>query len=84
MKSVKPKTYGELKCRKAELISEIVKGNHDREVLKEYHWIVQVIKNVESWLLWTIVSLMLIVSGCNLAREGLYGTGRCIGALVDG
>lgn len=57
-------TYGELKCRKAELRNEMEDGDFSREATEEYRIVLRLIKQAEKWLLWTIVSLMLITAGC--------------------
>lgn len=33
--------------------------------------------------MWMLTSAVILVSGCNLAREGIYGLGRCVGAVGE-
>lgn len=76
-------TLAELKGEQVRLRNALEAGDERKKTLREYLEAFHKVKELESMLLWTIISLMLIVSGCNLAREGLYGTGRCIGALGE-
>ena len=84
MKSLLPTTYGELKCRKAELRNQLEKeimesgGNFNKGTCDEYRLVLRAIKWTETWLLWTIVSLILIFGGCNTARSTL-NLGKSIG-----
>ena len=83
MKSLLPTTYGELKCKKAELRNQLEKeitesgGNFNKGTCDDYRLVLRAIKWTESWLLWTIVSLILIltIGGCNAidgARQDIH------------
>ncbi len=81
MEEQKTTTYGDLKCRKAELRNQLEKeimemgGNFRQETCEEYRSVLRAIRWAENWLLWTIVSLMLIVAGCNTiegARQDIH------------
>ena len=61
-------TYGDLKCRKAELRNLIKEGVHDREVYEEYRVVLRRIRWAETWLLWGIACLMMIVSSCQTIK----------------
>lgn len=89
---MKEQTYGELKCRKAELRNQLEKeimesgGNFRKETCEDYRTVLWAIRWTESWLLWTIVSLMLIITGCNIARETMHvGRAACqdVGWLLE-
>jgi len=80
MEEQKTTTYGDLKQRKVELQNKMEKGGYDREVVEEYRSVLRAIKWAEAWLLWTTVSLMLIVfvtvQGCHTVN----GVGRDLSA----
>ena len=73
------KTYGELKYRKAEIRNEMDAGNF--QSTEEYSEVVAAIKRAESWLLWTIVCLIIFVGGCG---KMMRGTGLIFEGLGDG
>ncbi len=65
-------TYGDLKCRKAELQDEMEKGYFVQNI-KEYRWILKAIREVETWLLWSIFCLIMFVAvGCHTV-DGIGG-----------
>jgi len=67
MEEQKTKTYGDLKCRKAELRNEMDEG--DLSNIDEYRYLLQRIRQVESFLLWGVVCLILFVAvGCQTFR----------------
>ena len=77
----KQKTYGDLKQRKAEIRSEIEKGNFEN--YEEYRRLLQRIKDIESFLLWKIVcglALAFILGGCCT----MSGAGKDVQRLSDG
>jgi len=79
----KTTTYGELKCRKAELRNEMEKGDFSRKTVEEYHMILCLIKQAEIWLLWTIVSLMLIIAGCQTFKGATGDSAWMLQKLSD-
>lgn len=38
---------------------------------------------LKRFLVWLLVSAVIFVTGCNTVREGVYGAGRCIGAVGE-
>ena len=83
MKENKTTTYGDLKCRKAELREEMEKGSYQRETVEEYRSVLRAIKWAEAFLLWTIVALMLIFAGCQTFKGATGDTAWMLQKLSD-
>lgn len=76
-------TYGDLKCRKVELRSAMENGDYSRETTEEYRVVLRLIRQAETWLLWTIVSLMLIIAGCQTFKGATGDTAWVLQKLSD-
>jgi len=76
-------TYGELKCRKAELRDKMEKDDFSRETVEEYRTVLHRIRWEETWLLWTIVSLMLIFAGCQTFKGATGDSAWMLQKLSD-
>ena len=72
-------TYGDLKIRKAELQREMLGGYFHN--FEEYKKLLVWIKQAESMLLWSILSLILMFSGC---AKVMQGTGLIFEGVGDG
>ena len=77
MKEQKQTTYGDLKCRKAELQAKIVSDNYDMKTVEEFRYLTRWIKQAEMMLLWSIACLIVFVAlGCHTVN----GVGRDLSA----
>ena len=77
----KIETLAELKGEEVRLRNELESKDYfTMKTVNDYSRVHRKLKELESWLLWTIVSLILIliIGGCNTARSTL-NLGKSIG-----
>jgi hypothetical protein len=78
MEEQKTTTYGDLKIRKAELQTEMLKGNFE-----EYKKLLVWIKQAESALLCVLVLLILFVGGCGTFKGMTGDSSWLLGKISD-
>ena len=65
-------TLAELKGEKVRLRNELEKDDYGMEALSKYLNVSRKVKELESFLLWTILTLIIFISGC----YSIHGIGK--------